>query len=161
MDRFINSSPQTITVLANNTVHCFAWTTPVIIWDGGNNDFPFYVPDLHITVTDPHRAGHGLNYYPGEVTLRMSDAVIINKIDSGHPDEIALIRNIVRETVPTAPIIEAASPIRVDDPSVIRNKRVLVLEDGPTLTHGGMKIGPLHSNKLLLRIVALCHCRTK
>jgi predicted GTPase len=113
----------------------------VIVWDGGNNDFPFYIPDLHITVTDPHRAGHGLNYYPGEVTLRMSDAVIINKIDSGHPDEIALIRQIVRETVPTAPIIEAASPIRVDDPSIIRNKRVLVLEDGPTLTHGGMKIG--------------------
>ena len=113
----------------------------VIVWDGGNNDFPFYRSDLHITVTDPHRAGHGMHYYPGEVTLKMSDVVIINKIDSGHPDDIAKIRKIVAEAVPNAIVIDAASPIRVADPSIIRGKRVLVVEDGPTLTHGGMKIG--------------------
>ena len=113
----------------------------VIIWDGGNNDFPFYESDLHITVTDPHRAGHGLQYYPGEVTLRMSDVVIINKIDSGYPDDIASIRKTIGQIVPHAMVIDAASPVSVADPSVIRNKRVLVVEDGPTLTHGGMKIG--------------------
>jgi len=113
----------------------------IIIWDGGNNDFPFYTPDLHITVTDPHRAGHGMQYYPGEVTLRMSDVVIINKIDSGHPEDITKIRKTIAEIVPGAIVIDAASPISVADPSVIRSKKVLVVEDGPTLTHGGMKIG--------------------
>ncbi len=113
----------------------------VIVWDGGNNDFPFYKSDLHITVTDPHRAGHGVQYYPGEVTLKMSDVVIINKIDSAHPGDIAKIRKIIAQAVPQAVVIDAASPIRVADPSVIRGKRVLVVEDGPTLTHGGMKIG--------------------
>lgn len=113
----------------------------VIVWDGGNNDFPFYVTDLHITVTDPHRAGHGLQYYPGEVNLRMSDAVIINKIDTAKPKGIAKIRKMLAEIVPKAIVIDAASPISVADASLIRNKRVLVVEDGPTLTHGGMKIG--------------------
>ncbi len=113
----------------------------VIVWDGGNNDFPFYVPDLHITVTDPHRAGHGMQYYAGEINLRMSDAVIINKIDSGQPEDVAVIRKLVTDLVPEAVIIEAASPISVADPSVIRNKKVLVVEDGPTMTHGGMKLG--------------------
>jgi len=113
----------------------------IIIWDGGNNDFPFYSSDLHITVTDPHRADHGMKYYPGEVNLRMSDAIIINKIDSGHPKDIAKIRKSVAEIAPHATVIDAASPIRVDDPSVISGKKVLVVEDGPTLTHGGMKIG--------------------
>ena len=113
----------------------------VIVWDGGNNDFPFYQSDLHITITDPHRAGHGMHYYPGEVTLRMSDVVIINKIDSGHPEDIAKIRKTIAEIVPEAIVIDAASPIRVAEPAVIRNKRVLVIEDGPTLTHGGMKLG--------------------
>jgi predicted GTPase len=113
----------------------------VIVWDGGNNDFPFYVSDLHITVTDPHRAGHGMEYYPGEVTLRMADVVIINKIDSGEPAGIAKIRKIITEAAPEAIVIDAASPIRVDDPSIIRGKKVLVVEDGPTLTHGGMKLG--------------------
>jgi len=113
----------------------------VIVWDGGNNDFPFYVSDLHITVTDPHRAGHGMQYYPGEVNLRISDVVIINKIDSGQPEDIARIRKQIEDIVPRAIVIDAASPIRVSDPSVIRNKRVLVVEDGPTMTHGGMKIG--------------------
>ena len=113
----------------------------IIVWDGGNNDFPFYTSDLHITVTDPHRAGHGMQYYPGEVTLRMSDVVIINKIDSGSPEGIAKIRKTIAEIVPEAIVIDAASPISVADSSIIRNKKVLVVEDGPTVTHGGMKIG--------------------
>ena len=113
----------------------------VIVWDGGNNDFPFYDADLHITVTDPHRAGHGMLYYPGEVNLRMSDVVIINKIDTAKPKSIAKIRKMLAETVPKAIVIDAASPVSVADASLIRNKKVLIVEDGPTLTHGGMKIG--------------------
>lgn len=113
----------------------------IIVWDGGNNDFPFYVPDLHIAVTDPHRAGHGTEYYPGEVTLKMADAVIINKIDSAEPKDIDKLRKVIAQVVPAATVIDAASPISVADPSVIRNKKVLVVEDGPTLTHGGMKLG--------------------
>lgn len=113
----------------------------VIVWDGGNNDFPFYASDFHITITDPHRAGHGLKYYPSEVNLRMSDAVIINKIDTADPKDITNVRKVLSEVVPKAIVIDAASPIRVEDPSLIRNKKVLVVEDGPTLTHGGMKIG--------------------
>lgn len=113
----------------------------VIVWDGGNNDFSFYAADLHITVTDPHRAGHGMHYYPGEVNLRMSDVVIINKIDTAKPKRIAKIRKILAETVPNAIVIDAASPVSVADESLIRNKKVLIVEDGPTLTHGGMKIG--------------------
>ncbi|MCA0153134.1 cyclic 2,3-diphosphoglycerate synthase [Winogradskyella vincentii] len=113
----------------------------VIVWDGGNNDFPFYQSDFHITITDPHRAGHGMTYYPGEVNLRMSDAVIINKIDTAKPKNINKVRKILTEVVPNATVIDAASPVRVEDPEVIKNKKVLVVEDGPTLTHGGMKIG--------------------
>ena len=113
----------------------------VIVWDGGNNDFPFYQSDLHITVTDPHRASHGLQYYPGEVVLRTSDVVIINKIDSAAPENIAKVRETVHQAAPKATIIDAASPIRVDLPELIKDSRVLVVEDGPTLTHGGMKIG--------------------
>ena len=113
----------------------------VIVWDGGNNDFSFYASDFYITVTDPLRAGHGMQYYPGEVNLRMSDVVIINKIDSAKPKGVAKIRKIVSDINPTAVVIDAASPIRVEDASLIRNKKVLVVEDGPTLTHGGMKIG--------------------
>lgn len=113
----------------------------VIVWDGGNNDFSFYVSDFLITVTDPLRAGHGMQYYPGEVNLRMSDVVIINKIDSAKPEGVAQIRKILSEINPTAVVIDAASPIRVEDATLIRNKKVLVVEDGPTLTHGGMKIG--------------------
>lgn len=113
----------------------------VIIWDGGNNDFPFYKPDLMITVTDPHRAGHELSYYPGEVTLRLADVVVINKIDSSAPDDIQIVRNSIEKVNPQAVVIDGASPIKVDDPSVIRGKRVLVIEDGPTLTHGEMKLG--------------------
>ena len=113
----------------------------VIVWDGGNNDFPFYKPDLNITVADPHRAGHELAYYPGEVTLRLADVVIINKIDTAAPESIQLVRDNIRKVNPKATVIDAASPIRVDDPALIKGKKVLVVEDGPTLTHGGMTIG--------------------
>jgi predicted GTPase len=113
----------------------------VILWDGGNNDFPFYKPDLMITVTDPHRAGHELKYYPGEVTLRLADVVIINKMDSSSPESIQIVRESIEKVNPKAVVIDGASPIKVDNPSVIRGKRVLAVEDGPTLTHGEMKIG--------------------
>lgn len=113
----------------------------VILWDGGNNDFPFFKPDLMITVTDPHRAGHELKYYPGEVTLRIADVVVINKIDSASPDSIQTVRESIDKVNPKAIVIDGASPIKVDDISVIKGKRVLVVEDGPTLTHGEMKIG--------------------
>jgi len=113
----------------------------VVVWDGGNNDFPFYSPDLMITVTDPHRAGHELRYYPGEVTLRIADVVVINKIDSAAPEAIQTVRESIEKVNPKAIVVDGASPIKVDDPSVIRGRRVLVVEDGPTLTHGEMKIG--------------------
>jgi predicted GTPase len=113
----------------------------VILWDGGNNDFPFYKPDLMVTVTDPHRAGHELRYYPGEVTLRLADVVIINKIDSASPESIQEVRDSIEKVNPGALVIDGASPIKVDNPSLIRGRRVLVVEDGPTLTHGEMKIG--------------------
>jgi len=113
----------------------------VILWDGGNNDFPFYKPDLMITVTDPHRAGHELSYYPGEVTLRIADVVIINKMDSASPEGIQIVRESIEKVNPKAIVVDCASPIKVDDPSLIKGKRVLVVEDGPTLTHGEMKIG--------------------
>jgi predicted GTPase len=113
----------------------------VILWDGGNNDFPFIRPDLMITVTDPHRAGHELKYYPGEVTLRLADVVVINKIDSASPESVQVVRESIELVNPAATVIDGASPIRVDDASLIKGKRVLVVEDGPTLTHGEMKIG--------------------
>jgi predicted GTPase len=113
----------------------------VILWDGGNNDFPFYKPDLNITVVDPHRPGHELKYYPGEVTLKLADVVVINKIDTAPPENIQTVRENIAQVVPKAVVIDAASPIKVDDPSVIKGKKVLVVEDGPTLTHGEMKIG--------------------
>ena len=113
----------------------------VIIWDGGNNDFSFYKADLSIVVADPHRAGHELLYYPSGVNLRMADVVVINKVDTAALDDIQFVRNNVIDHNPHVTIIEAASPIQVDDPSVIRDKRVLVIEDGPTLTHGGMQYG--------------------
>ena len=113
----------------------------VILWDGGNNDFPFYKPDLMVAVTDPHRPGHELSYYPGEVTLRLADVVVINKIDSADFENIQTVRNNIAKVNPGATVVEAASMISVEDPEVIRGKRVLVIEDGPTLTHGEMKIG--------------------
>lgn len=113
----------------------------IVVWDGGNNDFPFYKPDLNMTVVDPHRAGHELSYYPGEVTLRLADVVIINKMDTAGPEGIQLVRDNIRKVNPQAVVIDAASPISVDDPSLIKGKRVLVVEDGPTLTHGQMTLG--------------------
>ncbi|NCU36552.1 GTPase [Candidatus Falkowbacteria bacterium] len=113
----------------------------VVLWDGGNNDFPFYKPDLNITVVDPHRPGHELRYYPGEVTLRLSDVVVINKMDTADAEDIQTVRESIAKVAPKAIVVDAASPIRVDNPSLIRGKRVLVVEDGPTLTHGEMKIG--------------------
>jgi predicted GTPase len=113
----------------------------VILWDGGNNDFPFYKPDLAITVADPHRPGHELNYYPGEANLRLADIVVINKIDSASPENIQKVRENIAKVNPDATVVDGASPISVEDPSVIKNKKVLVVEDGPTLTHGEMKIG--------------------
>lgn len=113
----------------------------VILWDGGNNDFSFYKPDLTIGVLDPHRPGHELSYYPGEVVLRTSDVLVINKMDSAPPEGIQVVRESIEKANPTATVIDGASPIRVDDPEVIKGKRVLVVEDGPTLTHGEMKIG--------------------
>jgi len=113
----------------------------IILWDGGNNDFPFYKPDLNITVVDPHRAGHELSYYPGEVTLRLADVVVINKIDTAGPEGIQQVRDNIAKVNPEAVVVDAASPITVDDPSVIKGKKVLVVEDGPTLTHGQMTLG--------------------
>jgi predicted GTPase len=113
----------------------------VILWDGGNNDFPFYVPDLMVTVVDPHRPGHELTYYPGEVTLRIADVVVINKMDSADAAGIQTVRNNIAAVNPDAIVIDAASTLDIDDPSVVKGKRVLVVEDGPTLTHGEMKIG--------------------
>ena len=113
----------------------------IIVWDGGNNDLPFYKPDLHIVVTDPHRAGHEMTYYPGEANLRMADVVVMNKIDTADLDKINLLRENIHLLAPEAILIEAASPLTVDHSELIRGKRVLVVEDGPTLTHGGMKYG--------------------
>jgi len=113
----------------------------VVLWDGGNNDFPFYTPDLNITVVDPHRPGHELSYYPGEVTLRLADVVIINKMDSAGPEGIQTVRESIEKVAPNAIVIDGASPIKVDNPEVIKGKKVLVVEDGPTLTHGEMKLG--------------------
>lgn len=113
----------------------------VIVWDGGNNDFSFIRPDLQITMLDPHRPGHELAYYPSEVNLQLADVCVINKVDTANVKGINKVRNNIRKHNPNALIIEAASPISVQDANLIRNKRVLVVEDGPTLTHGGMKIG--------------------
>jgi len=113
----------------------------IILWDGGNNDTPFYEPDLAIVVADPLRVGNELSYYPSETNLRMADLVIINKIDSADPKSVFTLRNNIRSVNARATIIEAASPIQVEDAGAIHGKKVLVIEDGPTLTHGEMKFG--------------------
>jgi predicted GTPase len=113
----------------------------IILWDGGNNDFPFYVSDLQIVVADPHRPGHEVTYFPGEVNVRMADVFVINKVDTANPENVIKVRENLRKVNPDATIIEAASPLFVDDPSAIQGKRVLVVEDGPTLTHGEMAYG--------------------
>jgi len=113
----------------------------VIVWDGGNNDTPFYRPDLTITVTDPHRPGDELSYYPGATNLQMADVVVINKIDSARPEDVRAVHENIRRVNGKATIVEAASPPHVESPALIRGKRVLVIEDGPTVTHGGMPYG--------------------
>ena len=113
----------------------------IIIWDGGNNDFSFFKPDLNIVVADPHRAGDELTYYPGEINARMADVVVINKQDTAELEKIEQVRRNIMKVNPDAKIIDSASPITVEHPELIKGKRVLVVEDGPTLTHGGMKYG--------------------
>ncbi len=113
----------------------------IILWDGGNNDLPFYVPDFHIVVADPHRPGHEVSYHPGEANARIADAFVINKVDTAAPEDVIIVRENLHAINPDARVIEAASPLFVDDPDAIRGKRVLVIEDGPTLTHGGMAYG--------------------
>ena len=113
----------------------------VILWDGGNNDFSFYKPDLTITIADPHRAGAEMNYYPGEVNLRIADVVVINKMDTASPEGIQTVRDNIAEANPKAVVVDAASPVKINNPELIRGKRCLIVEDGPTLTHGEMKIG--------------------
>lgn len=113
----------------------------VVLWDGGNNDFPFYKPDLAIVVADPHRPGHEKSYHPGETNVRSADVFVINKVDTASPDAVISVRESLYALNPNATMIEAASPLFVDDPDAIRGKRVLVIEDGPTLTHGEMAYG--------------------
>jgi predicted GTPase len=113
----------------------------VLLWDGGNNDLPFYKPDLSIVVADPLRAGHETSYYPGEVNLRMADVVVVNKMDSASAEQVEGLLDTIHQTNPTAMVITANSRVSVDDPGAIKGKRVLVVEDGPTLTHGEMKFG--------------------
>lgn len=113
----------------------------VIVWDGGNNDLPFYKPDLHIVVTDPHRPGHEISYFPGAANLRLADIVVINKVDTANYHDVLTVRANIAAVNPSAVVLEAASPLFVDHPEAIRGKRVLVVEDGPTLTHGEMAYG--------------------
>jgi predicted GTPase len=113
----------------------------VIIWDGGNNDFPFYHTDLHIVLADPLRPGHEILYHPGETNLKMAHVIIINKIDSADANDVNIVRENIEKANPNAVVIEAASPINVEQPEMVKGKRVLIIEDGPTLTHGGMGFG--------------------
>ncbi len=113
----------------------------IVLWDGGNNDFPFYVSNLQIVVADPHRPGHESTYHPGEANARMADVFVINKVDTADPDKVIRVRESLRKLNPNAIQIEAASPLFVDNPGAIQGKRVLVIEDGPTLTHGEMAYG--------------------
>jgi predicted GTPase len=113
----------------------------IILWDGGNNDMPFYIPDLNIVVADPHRPGHETLYHPGEANVHMADVFVINKVDTADPENVIQVRETLRGLNPDAIVIEGASPLFVDDPEEIKGKKVLVIEDGPTLTHGEMKYG--------------------
>ena len=113
----------------------------IVLWDGGNNDFPFYVSDLQIVVADPHRPGHEISYHPGETNARCADVFVINKVDTANREDVIRVRENLRAINPNAIVIEGASPLFVDDPAAIQGKRVLVVEDGPTLTHGEMSYG--------------------
>jgi predicted GTPase len=116
----------------------------VILWDGGNNDMSFYRPNLYIVVADPHRAGHEVRYYPGETNARMADVVLINKTGTANPEDVKIVEQNIKRINPNAKIIRAKSPVSVENAASIKGKRVLVVEDGPTLTHGGMKFGAGH-----------------
>lgn len=116
----------------------------IVLWDGGNNDFPFFVSDFQIVVADPHRPGHESSYHPGETNARLADVFVINKVDTAEPEKVIRVREALRKLNPNAIQIEAASPLFVEDPEAIRGKRVLVVEDGPTLTHGDMAYGAGH-----------------
>jgi predicted GTPase len=113
----------------------------IVLWDGGNNDLSFYKSDFHIVVADPHRPGHESTYHPGEANVRMADVIVINKVDTANGDSVIAVRNALRELNPNAVVVEAASPLAVDDPAAIKGRKVLVIEDGPTLTHGEMAYG--------------------
>jgi predicted GTPase len=113
----------------------------VLLWDGGNNDLPFYTPTVHVVVADPLRAGHEMSYHPGEANLRMADVIVVNKMDSASIDQVNALMDTIHHANPGATIVKANSRVTVDDPDAIRGKRVLVVEDGPTLTHGEMKFG--------------------
>ncbi len=113
----------------------------LIVWDGGNNDFPFLAPDLHIVLVDALRPDHVTGYHPGETVLRMADVVVVNKVDAAPPADVERVASQVRQVNPTAPVVRAASPVRLDDPEQVRGRRVVVVEDGPTITHGGMPYG--------------------
>ncbi len=116
----------------------------VVLWDGGNNDMPFFKPNLYITVVDPHRPGHERAYYPGETNLRMADVIVVNKVDTASPDHVETVLKNIADTNSRATVIMANSPVSVTEPAQIKGKRVLVVEDGPTLTHGEMKYGAGH-----------------
>jgi predicted GTPase len=122
-------------------LRCAEREADVVLWDGGNNDLPFYRPDLAIVVADPHRPGHELRYYPGETNLRMADVVVVNKVDTAEPRNVELVETNIRAANPRATVLRANSPVTVGDPTLVRGKRVLVIEDGPTLTHGEMRYG--------------------
>jgi predicted GTPase len=113
----------------------------IIVWDGGNNDFPFFRSNFHVVITDPHRPGHELRYHPGETNLRLAAVAIINKVDTADYEDVITVQQNIRLVNPQAVIVKAASPIFVADPAAIRGRRVLVVEDGPTLTHGEMAYG--------------------
>jgi predicted GTPase len=113
----------------------------VLLWDGGNNDLPFYAPDVHIVVADPLRAGHETSYHPGEANLRMADVIVINKVDSASADQVTALMDTIHQVNPEATVVKANSRVTVDDSAAIEGKRALVIEDGPTLTHGEMKYG--------------------
>ncbi len=113
----------------------------IVLWDGGNNDFPFFVSDFQIVVADPHRPGHESSYHPGETNARLADVFVINKVDTAEPEKVIRVREALRKLNPNAVQIEAASPLFAEDPEAIRGKRVIVVEDGPTLTHGDMAYG--------------------
>lgn len=113
----------------------------IIVWDGGNNDFPFVCPDFHIVVADALRPHQIATHHPGETVVRMADVLVVNKVDAASPDQVAIATAGLRRINPVAPIVRAASPVRLDDPAAVRGRRVLVIEDGPTITHGGMSFG--------------------